>query len=55
MLLSRDSIFRWLLVHQRDFEIQIQALLNQPQHAHLNLVRLTTPKAARQFLDLLQS
>lgn len=55
MLLSRDSIFRWLLVHQRDFETQIQALLNQPQHTHLTLVRLTTPKAARQFLDLLQS
>jgi adenylate kinase family enzyme len=51
--LSRESIIWWALstYHRRRKEYPI--LLSQPQHAHLNIVHLGSPHAARGWLKAL--
>lgn len=48
--LSRDSLFLWAIQtyprRKRDYPV----LLQQPEHAHLRVIRLTSPRAADRWL-----
>jgi len=48
--LSRDSLFLWALQTNRRHRAEYVALLGRPEHAHLKLVRLRSPGAARAWL-----
>ena len=47
---SRDSLFLWALQTNRRHRTEYVALLDRPEHAHLKLVRLRSPGAARVWL-----
>jgi adenylate kinase family enzyme len=50
-VLSRDSIILWALTTYRRRRREYPVLLAQPEHAHLRLVRLPSPRAARRWLE----
>jgi adenylate kinase family enzyme len=47
---SRDSLFLWALRTYRRRRRQYPLLFGQPEHAHLAVVRLRSPQAARDWL-----
>jgi len=47
---SRDSLFLWALQSNRRQGAEYLALLQRPEHAHLELVRLRLPAATRAWL-----
>lgn len=49
-LTSSDSIVLWALRTYRRRRRQYPVLFSQPKYAHLNIVRLRTPDAAREWL-----
>jgi adenylate kinase family enzyme len=51
--LSRDSLFVWALQTYRRRRRQYPELLRRPEHAHLTLIRLRTPREADTWLDAL--
>jgi adenylate kinase family enzyme len=50
---SRDSIIWWALSTYRRRRKQYPLLFGQPEHAHLNVVRLRSPGMANEWLDSL--
>jgi adenylate kinase family enzyme len=48
---ARDSIVLWALTTYRRRRREYPALLNQPEHAHLKVIRLPSPRAARRWLE----
>ncbi len=48
--LSRDSLFLWALTSHPRFSREYPLLLAQPEYAHLIVVRLHSPRAARAWL-----
>jgi adenylate kinase family enzyme len=52
-LFSRDSILLWALQTYRKHRAEYPMLLSHPEHAHLTLVRLRSPRAARAWLSSL--
>jgi adenylate kinase family enzyme len=50
-LASRDSIVWWALRTYRKRRREYPILLSQPEYAHLDVVRLCTPHAAREWLE----
>lgn len=53
-LFSRDSIVLWALQTYRKRQREYPVLLARPEHAHLDVVRLRSPRAARAWLAGLQ-
>lgn len=53
--LSRDSLFIWALQTYRRRKHDYPRLLRQPEHAHLRLIRLTSPRAADRWLAQISS
>jgi hypothetical protein len=53
-LFSRDSLFMWALKTYRRRRREYPILFNQPEHAHLTVVHLHSPQAARDWLTTLQ-
>jgi adenylate kinase family enzyme len=53
-LLSRDSIFLWALTTYRKLRKNYPQLFSSPEHAHLRIVHLKSPRAARRWLDGVQ-
>lgn len=51
--LSRDSLFVWALTSHPRHSREYPALLAQPEYAHLALIRLRSPRAARDWLATL--
>jgi len=51
--LSRDSIILWALRTYRRRRREYPALLSKPEHAHLELVHLRSPREARRWLGSL--
>jgi adenylate kinase family enzyme len=49
-LLSKDSLFLWALKTQPRYRREFPELLAQPQHAHLQLIRLTSPSKTMAWL-----
>jgi len=47
--LSHESLFLWALRTNRRHRTEYVALLGQPEHAHLKLVRLRSPAATRMW------
>jgi adenylate kinase family enzyme len=54
-LISRDSIVLWALRTYRKRRKEYPVLFSQPEYAHLNVVRLRTPHAAREWLESFQA
>lgn len=52
-LFSRDSIFLWALQTYRRRRRSYPLLLSQPEHAHLSVIRLRSPRAAASWLSAL--
>jgi adenylate kinase family enzyme len=50
-LFSRDSLFLWALKTYRRRRQEYPRLFNLPQHAHLNLIHLTSPGKTRTWID----
>ena len=48
--LSRESIILWSLTTYRRRKREYPVLLGRPEHAHLRLVHLKSPRAARRWL-----
>lgn len=48
---QRDSIMLWALRTYFKYRRSYPLLFQQPQHAHLNILRLTLPQAAQSWLD----
>ena len=48
--LSRDSLFLWALHTYQRRRREFPALFNQPEYAHLAVVRLRSPRAVRDWL-----
>ena len=53
-LFSKDSVFLWAVKTYRRRRRQYPELLSRPDHSHLTLVRLRSPKEASQFLSTLK-
>jgi len=51
--LSRDSLFLWVVKTHWRRRREYGELLSRPEHAHLQVVRLRSPRAARVWLDSL--
>ena len=51
--LGRESIIWWALSTYRRRKRQYPVLFRQPEHAHLRVVHLTSPRKARQWLESL--
>lgn len=49
---SRESIILWALASYRRRRREYPILLDKPEHAHLAVVRLRSPRAARRWLDM---
>jgi len=49
--LGRESIIWWAFSTYRRRKKQYPALFGQPEYAHLRVVHLTSPRAAREWLD----
>jgi adenylate kinase family enzyme len=47
---SRDSIFLWALTHYRRRRQEYPLLFAQPEHAHLTVVHLRSPRSTRRLL-----
>lgn len=52
---SKDSILLWLLRTYSDRRKQYPLLFQQPEYAHLKIVRLRSPQATQHWLDSLTS
>ena len=52
--MSRDSLFLWLLRTHRRRSKQLGALLQQPEYAHLEVVRLRSSKQTKRWLRKLE-
>ena len=50
---DRESIIWWALTSYRRRKRQYPALFRQPEYAHLCVVRLSSPRATREWLDSL--
>ena len=50
-LLSRDSLFLWLLQTHGRYRREFLEWLAMPEHSHLTLVRFRTPGEAERWLD----
>ena len=48
---GRESIIWWALSTYRRRKRQYPVLFEQPEHAHLHVVRLASPRAAREWFD----
>ena len=48
--LTRDSLFLWLLKSYKSVRQRMLRLRAQPEYAHLEFVRLRSPRAAREWL-----
>ena len=48
---GRESIIWWALSTYRRRKRQYPVLFGQPEYAHLHVVHLTSPRAAREWLD----
>jgi hypothetical protein len=48
--LGRDSLFLWALQTHPGHRREYPALLALPEHAHLEVVRLRSPRAAAEWL-----
>lgn len=51
---SDESLFRWLLKTYWRRKRETPRLLAQPEHAHLKLIRLTSPRQAEEWLASLK-
>ena len=51
--LSRESLFIWALQTYRRRKREYPKLLSQPQHSHLQYIRLSNPHTAQQLIDSL--
>lgn len=51
MLFSKDSILLWVIQTHHRNALRYPQLLAQPEHAHLKLVRLRTPRETMQWLE----
>ncbi len=47
---SRDSLFLWAVKTHGKYRNSIEAVLKQPEYAHLHLIRLTSPRATARWL-----
>ncbi len=54
-LWSRDSIFLWLLKTHGKHRRLYPALLREPAHAHLRVVRLRSPREAERFVARIEA
>ena len=54
-LATRDSLFAWVLKTHWRRRRTMPAAIAQPEHAHLDVVRLRSPKATREWLRTLQA
>jgi adenylate kinase family enzyme len=54
MLFSRQSILLWVIQTHHKRARQFPVLLQQPEFAHLKLVRLRTPRETRQWLKTIK-
>ncbi len=50
---SRESIILWVLQTYRKRKKEYPILINKPEYSHLNVVRLNSPQAARDWLSSL--
>lgn len=50
-LFTRDSLFLWVLQTYRRRRREYPALLARPEHAHLTVIELRTPRQAQRWLD----
>jgi adenylate kinase family enzyme len=50
-LFSRESIIWWALTTYRRRKREYPALFSRPEYAHLRVVRLCSPRAAREWLE----
>ena len=48
---ARESIIWWALSSYRRRKRQYPVLFEQPEHAHLHVVRLASPRATQEWLD----
>jgi adenylate kinase family enzyme len=55
MVLSRESLFLWALKTHGKRRKEYPAFLQEPEHHHLQLVRLPSPRAAEQWLSTVSS
>ena len=51
VLFSRDSLYVWALKSYPKHQREYPAVLNQPEYAHLDVVRLRSPRAAGKWLS----
>ena len=49
-LFSRDSLFLWALKSRPKQQREYPTLFSQPEHSHLRVVRLGSPRAAQRWL-----
>ncbi len=49
-LLARDSLFVWVIQSHPRHRRQYPALLTQPEHAHLTVIQLRSPRATARWL-----
>ena len=47
---SRDSLFIWAIKKQRSRRREYSQLFGQPDYAHMNVIRLRSPRSARKWL-----
>lgn len=50
---SKESIILWALQTYRRRKKEYPILIKQPEYSHLNIVRLTSPQAAEDWLSTL--
>jgi adenylate kinase family enzyme len=51
--LSKDSILLWALTTYRRRRREYPQLFAQPEHAHLSIIRLRSPRQTRRWFDML--
>ncbi|WP_273380987.1 hypothetical protein [Symbiobacterium thermophilum] len=49
-LLPRDSLFYWVLTTHRRRRQRYEAMLQQPEYAHLRFIRFRSPREAAKWL-----
>jgi len=53
--LSRDSVLLWTLTAYKNNKLRYEKMMNAPEYAHIEFVRLTSPKQKKEFIKTLQS